>query len=200
LAGATVDKNIAAAGPKVIWDVDPPKLWMAYATVTYHKNIIRPEGFMCPDIDAFSEPGDVDCVVGCGIMMSRTALEEVGLLDEEFFAYHEDVDWCCTAREKGYRVVYVPSAVLPHKGSRSTGGGYDSPVMYLGGRNSVLFVKKHASVRQLLIFSFFVSCDLLRGLARALLGRPSEGYALKFRGIIDGLLGKPPPLDKLGLV
>ena len=200
LAGATVDKNIAAAGPKVIWDVDPPTLWGAYARITYHKNIVRIEGFTCPDVNAFSEPEDVDAVIGCGIMMSRTALEEVGLLDEEFFAYHEDVDWCCTAHEKGYRIVYVPSAVLPHKGSRSTGGGYDSPIMYFGGRNSVLFVKKHASLRQLLIFSFFVTYDLLRGLARALLRRPSEGYALKFRGIIDGLLGKPPPLEKLGLV
>jgi len=200
LAGATVDKNIAAAGPKVIWAVDPPKLWGAYVKVTYHKNIVRVEGFTCPDINAFSEPEDVDAVIGCGIMMSRIALEDIGLLDEEFFAYHEDVDWCCTAREKGYRIVYVPSAMLPHKGSRSAGGGPDSPIMYLSARNSVLFVKKHASLRQLLIFSFFVTYDLLRGLARALFRRPSEGYTLKFQGIMHGLLGKPPPLEELGLV
>jgi len=199
LAGATLDKNIAAVGPKIIWDVEPPRLWGAHGSIIYHQNIIRVEGFTCPDIDAFSETADVDYVVGCGIMLSRAAIEDVGLLDEAYFAYHEDVDWCYRARKKGYRVVYAPTAVLHHKGSSSTGGGPDSPIVYLSARNSVLFAKKHANVGQCVKFSFFVFCDLLRSFLRALFGRDSRGYALKFRGIVDGLLGKPPPLEKLGL-
>jgi GT2 family glycosyltransferase len=200
LNGALADKNIAAAGPKVLWAVDPPRLWGAYVTITYHQNIVRVEGFTCADVAAFSEPADVDCVIGCGILMSRTVIENVGLLDEEYFAYHEDVDWCYRARKKGYRVVYVPEAVLLHKGSKSTGGGYTSPIMYFAGRNSVLFAKKHATFPQLMKFAFYLTGDLLRGFVRALFRRPSQGYGLKFRGMIDGIRGNPPPLAELGLI
>lgn len=200
LTGALADKNIAAAGPKVLWAVDPPRLWGAYGRITYHHNIIKVEGFTSPEVDAFSEPADVDTVIGCGILLSRAAVEDVGFLDEMYFAYHEDVDWCYRARKKGYRVVYVPTAILHHKGSGSTGGGYTSPIMYLGGRNSVLFAKKHATLAQLMKFSFFVVGDLMRGLLMALLRKPSRGNALKFRGIVDGLLNRPPPLKRLGLI
>ena len=199
LSGIIGDESIAAAGPKVIWDVEPPMLWGAYLRVTYHKNIVKAEGWMCPDVSAYSEPADVDCVIGCGIVLSRAAIESVGLLDEEFFAYHEDIDWCLRARKRGYRIVYVPTALLRHKGSRSTGGGYNSPIMYFGGRNSVLFAKKHATIWHWVKFSFFVTADLLRGLIRALLRRSSQGYYLKVRGLWDGLFGKSPPFEQLGL-
>jgi len=200
VSGAVADTGIAAAGPKVLWAVDPPRLWGAYGKITYHHNVVRIEGFTCADVEAFSEPADVDFVIGCGMLMSRTAIEDIGLLDEEYFAYHEDVDWCYRARKKGYRVVYVPDAVLVHKGSKSTGGGYTSPIMYFAGRNSVLFVKKHATFPQLMKFAFYLTSDLLRGFVRALFGRPSQGYGLKFRGMIDGIRGNPPPLSELGLV
>jgi GT2 family glycosyltransferase len=62
--------------------------------------------------DALSEP---HFVTGAALAISRTALARIGLLDEGFFpAYYEDVDWCTTAREAGFRVVVVPEARLVH--------------------------------------------------------------------------------------
>lgn len=61
----------------------------------------------------------VDWVSGAAMMLRRDALENTGLLDEAFFMYVEDVDWCFRARKKGYDVYYVPEAVVYHYKSAS---------------------------------------------------------------------------------
>jgi GT2 family glycosyltransferase len=68
-----------------------------------------------PDDGRFDQQRDVDFVTGAALAISRSTLTTVGLLDEGFHpAYYEDVDWCYTAREAGFRVVYAPKAQLVH--------------------------------------------------------------------------------------
>lgn len=68
-----------------------------------------------PDRDRFAALCDADFVTGAALAISRVALARIGLLDEGFYpAYYEDTDWCYTAREAGFRVVYVPGARLIH--------------------------------------------------------------------------------------
>ncbi|HNT30295.1 MAG TPA: glycosyltransferase family 2 protein [bacterium] len=65
---------------------------------------------------------EVDAVVGAYMLMTREAFMEVGLLDESFFMYGEDLDWCYRFRQAGYGVVYYPEAVARHhKGASSLG-------------------------------------------------------------------------------
>lgn len=59
-------------------------------------------------------PMEVDWVSGACMVARRKAVEEVGLLDERFFMYWEDADWCRRMREKGWKVVYFPSALVVH--------------------------------------------------------------------------------------
>jgi GT2 family glycosyltransferase len=61
-----------------------------------------------------NEARPVDWASACYLIMRREAIEKVGLLDEEFFMYCEDVDWCWRAREKGLRVFYFPGAAIIH--------------------------------------------------------------------------------------
>jgi GT2 family glycosyltransferase len=49
-------------------------------------------------------------------MIRRECLDQVGLLDEEFFAYDEDIDWCSRARRAGWKVRFWPGAALIHLG------------------------------------------------------------------------------------
>ena len=83
-------------------------------------------------------------------MMSREALEQVGIFDEEFFQVNEDVDWCIRARKLGYRVVYVDTAAIHHRGASSA--DLSQPIVfsygYFLGRNAILFAKKHANPLQ----------------------------------------------------
>ena len=59
-------------------------------------------------------PMEVDWVSGACMVVKRKALDDVGLLDERFFLYWEDVDWCKRMWDKGWKVTYYPQATIQH--------------------------------------------------------------------------------------
>lgn len=62
----------------------------------------------------FAEPTDVDCVAGCFIMVRSEIINSLGGLDEDFFMYGEDEEWCARIKRGGWRVVYFPGATIIH--------------------------------------------------------------------------------------
>jgi hypothetical protein len=63
---------------------------------------------------------EVDSVMGAFLLIRREVMEQIGLLDEDFFMYGEDLDWCYRAKKAGFKVMYVPlTTVIHHKGSSS---------------------------------------------------------------------------------
>lgn len=71
------------------------------------------------DYDYASER-EIEVLSGCFLMVPRAVFERVGGLDERFFMYSEDVDWCKRIREAGWRVVYYPEAEAIHYGGSSS--------------------------------------------------------------------------------
>jgi N-acetylglucosaminyl-diphospho-decaprenol L-rhamnosyltransferase len=67
------------------------------------------------------EPGEVDAVNGAFMMVRAAALREVGLLDEGYWLYMEDLDWCFRFWRAGWRVFYEPAAVVVHVKGGSSG-------------------------------------------------------------------------------
>jgi len=65
------------------------------------------------------ETGEVDWVSGASLMLRRRALEEMGLLDENFFLYFEDNDLCLRLRQKGWKVYFNPTVHVVHLGGES---------------------------------------------------------------------------------
>ncbi len=63
---------------------------------------------------------EVDWVTGAAMLVRREAIDEVGLLDEGFFMYSEELDWCRRISEAGWRIVYVPTAQVVHYGGKSS--------------------------------------------------------------------------------
>jgi len=63
---------------------------------------------------------DVDWVYGAALMARREAVRQVGMMDEGFFMYSEEMDWCRRFRDAGWRVVYLPTARIVHYGGRSS--------------------------------------------------------------------------------
>lgn len=62
----------------------------------------------------------VDVLSGCFWLSTREAIKKVGLLDERFFIYYEDNDWCYRFRQSGYKVIYYPNAEIIHYGGASS--------------------------------------------------------------------------------
>lgn len=69
----------------------------------------------------YSEQVDVDQVMGAAMMTRKLVLQQVGSMDESFFVYYEEVDLCYRIKQAGWRIVYIPEAVVTHLGGRSAG-------------------------------------------------------------------------------
>lgn len=69
-------------------------------------------------------PRGVDWVAGACMMVRRRALEEVGPMDERYFMYFEDVDWCARMHRRGWQVWYVPEAEMVHGYRRASAAGF----------------------------------------------------------------------------
>jgi len=102
-----------------------------------------------PVADAPVEPHEVFGASGGAALLRRRMLEDVGDLDDRFFAYLEDVDLAWRARAYGWRCMHVPAAVAWHHHSASVGHG-SSLKHYLVGRNRVRLLAKNAPTSQLL--------------------------------------------------
>jgi GT2 family glycosyltransferase len=87
---------------------------------------------------------DVDRADGAAMAVSRSAADAAGLLDEQLFAYVEDVEWSLRVRRAGFAVVLVPDAVVRHKGSAATGGRGSTENLYYDTRNTIVVSERHA--------------------------------------------------------
>ncbi|MBI3443207.1 glycosyltransferase family 2 protein [Candidatus Woesebacteria bacterium] len=120
---------------------------------------------------------ETDFATGTCMFITRKALEEVGMFDEKYFMYYEDTDLSVRAKRAGFKVIYVPEAVVWHKVAQSSAIGSELND-YFTARNRMLFGMKYASLRTKLAL-FRQSINLL------LNGRKWEKIGIK-----DFYLGK----------
>ena len=155
----------------------------------------------------FDQPVDVECVCGCAMMIRRELLEQLGGLDEEYFMYFEETDFCVRTRRQGYRVHHAPVGTFWHED-----GGTSKRVRlrtYLDFRRSqILFYLKHQgpaaalAARALLATSSAVRLGPL--LALAALGgergaRAADRARLNFNGLLwllNPTSGLVPDVDR----
>jgi len=104
----------------------------------------RPDGYGETDGPQHSRERPTGRGVGALMAVSRAAIDAVGLLDEDLFAYVEDVDWSLRIRAAGFEVVLVPGARAWHGVSGSTGGEFGSThTLYYGLRNTIVVCERH---------------------------------------------------------
>lgn len=95
-----------------------------------------------PDQGQFLQPHNVDWICGCAILVRTAVVEQVGPLDERFFYYWEETEWCLRAGRAGWQIVHVPAAKLWHKGVQPTYQPGPN-VTYYSTRNRFLMMAKH---------------------------------------------------------
>ncbi len=86
----------------------------------FHLDSLRPTAIYPPDHWKRHVPFEVDTAQGACLLLRRDALEEVGLLDEAFFMYSEEVDLCYRLRLGGWSICWTPAARVVHFGGQST--------------------------------------------------------------------------------
>jgi hypothetical protein len=136
--------------------------------------------------------GEVGWLSGCCLLVKNDTLRRVGFLDEGFFLYSEDTDWCIRMRRAGLKLIYVPGATICHRAATSR----TQPMRYYYyARNLFLLEKKFAARHQLFFFvCFFLLARIWIHLGVIVIYKRSGCLVLPFlRGVADGLkitLGK----------
>lgn len=133
--------DAAFLGPKVYIKEDPGRILSVGGPLVGGWQPIHC-GLGEMDIGQYANVLDVDYLSGCALFANAKVIETIGLLDEDFFAYHEDTEWCFRAKRTGWRVLSVPCARVWHPDTRrrdETSG----LVTYYITRNHLLFLKKH---------------------------------------------------------
>ena len=146
------DPGLAACSGKILYTNPPDQIWYAGSTWNEWALTSPHRGRGELDKGQYDESEDVHFISGCCMLVRQSVFSAVGLFDEVFFAYCEDVDWCIRARRMGLRLRYIPRAVLWHEVSSSLrkmhkniGGGTTSPYgLYLLFRNRIFIIRKHA--------------------------------------------------------
>ena len=136
-----MDPRVGMAGPLVYHFTQPTVVqsaggWMSRTWQSFHY------GQNEPDQGQFTQPRPVDWISGCAILVRREVIEQAGMLDERFFYYWEETEWCVRAARHGWKLLFVPQSKIWHKGVQVDYA--PSPnVTYYWTRNWFLLLAKH---------------------------------------------------------
>jgi GT2 family glycosyltransferase len=186
------DLSIAVVSPKIFFAHKPEELWYAGGDFSLWTSATGHRGWKQVDRGQFDQLHDVTQATGCAMLVRSSAIREVGLLDEQFWIYAEDLDWSVRFLKKGYRIAFAPKARLWHLDGatnvKSLGSGSQAVRQFLSTRNMVFVMRKHARWWQLPTFvlgfmwhhvAFYTALRIWRHDFRAL-------WAI-YRGVAAGL-------------
>lgn len=88
---------------------------------------------------------EVDVVAGCFMLIRREAIEQVGIMDEQFFIYFEETDWCYRFKKAGWKVMFTPGGKIIHLGGASS-KQVRVPMLKQWQRSLLLFYRKHRNI------------------------------------------------------
>ena len=146
------------------------------------------------DLGQFDEPRYVLGACGGAVLYRKAMLDDIGLFDQDFFAYLEDVDLGLRAQSAGYKCSYTPEAVIYHLGCGTTGSGYNKLVVRLSCRNNINVMVKNLPISLLFEFvpqivfwqSYYLAAVVMRG----------GSFFAWLRGIFDAICLLPKMLKK----
>jgi GT2 family glycosyltransferase len=133
--------NIGIVGP-LVYHHDEPRIIQSAGGVLGRRWQSTHLGQNETDSGQFSTPHKVEWVSGCALMIRREVIQQVGALDERFFYYWEETEWCVRTRRAGWIILHVPQAKLWHKGVQRDYHPKPS-VVYYDTRNRLLLLAKH---------------------------------------------------------
>lgn len=138
--------------PRIMSTEDPSRSWYAGGHLDYGWAFAnRHESYSDDDTP---DPREVDFASGCCLGLSVEALRRVGLLDESFFVYWEDTDYCMRLKAAGIPITYIRDPMLLHEGGASSGGETSPAATRLYYTGYALLLRKHFGLRGALQIGF----------------------------------------------
>jgi GT2 family glycosyltransferase len=188
--------SIAAACPAIV-DEASGRVSALGGNIAWSRGLTRDRHHGERIDDLPGRPESVDFGTGAGLLLSAEALRKVGLLDETYFAYWEETDWCTRARRAGFTIRTCPEAIVVHRGGASSD---PASRLYLLVRNCLIFMRRHARRRDFVTFlPVFILWTIPLWSTRPALSSPLATVSAVCRAVAWHLKRPrlPPPLASL---
>lgn len=141
---AEAEPSAGFLGARIFYHSEPTRIWMGKPVWDpIHCRFVHEE--LNTLADPLHPPGvsEAAYACGCALMVTRRALDSVGLMDPRFFCYFEEVDWCFRGARQGIKSLYVPAAIVWHKVSATSGGNLSPLIRYYRARNCMLWAERN---------------------------------------------------------
>jgi len=152
----------------------------------YRDGVARGRGRLEKDSGQYDSEEEVFFPSGCAGLYKREMMDEIGLFDEDFFLYMDDVDIGLRGRLAGWRCVYVPGAVVYHKYSATT-EPYSPLKAYLVERNRIWVVMKYFPVRMAVQSAFFTLLRYVLQGYGVLTGKGASSRIVQSTSLFEGM-------------
>ena len=187
------DDGVAGVTPTILRG--DGRVWCQGGRAAFHPNALKLCGEGGPPAPLEHRPEAVDFLTGACALYRVADLGAVGDLDESYFMYWEDVDLGWRLRAAGKRLIWLPWTRVTHLSSHSSGGGRSAMRKYMGGLNSVRYLRAHGTAVQ---WCAFVVFDVLLWPLTVFGGTGPAAAWAKARGIAAGLLGRKVTVGDVG--
>lgn len=179
--------RVGIVGAKIRYFSSRNKIWYAGGILSLGSGSFHHRGIGEEDLGQYDLGGETQYVTGCCLLFRRQVVDKIGFLDESYFAYLEDADFCVRARKAGFSILYEPHALVYHKVSSTS--ARDSPVyLYLNLRNKILFLHKHSRLDQWLPCLPAIAYYYVRQFIRLIFKwRDPKKVKSAWYGLVDGL-------------
>ncbi len=152
LVNTAIENNFGITGCRINYYYNPHKIWFNggnlnewFGRATHIQKEIN---------KTFSE---VSFITGCCMLIKKEVIKKIGLLDESYFMYVEDLDYTYRTMEKGFKLAVVHTSVIYHKVGASGGGEITPFSAYWYYKNSLKFRKKMPIIKKIISISFYFS-------------------------------------------
>jgi len=177
--------KVGIVGPTIYFYKYPYIINWVGGTISFWKGL--PIRFRGNDrFEEFETLIETDYQDGCAMLVKKEVIEKVGILDEEYYLYYEDVDFCWRVRIAGYRILVARASKVWHKIASSTGGYESLACIYYSTRNRILFMKKHAKIYHWPTFLFFFGYSIAIRIGKWSI-KDKKMMGVKFKALINGI-------------
>ncbi|MHA1268767.1 MAG: glycosyltransferase family 2 protein [Candidatus Helarchaeota archaeon] len=143
-------KDIGITCPKIVYYSHPDIIWYAGGYINPKHNLVAfHRGVKEKDLNQYNKIEEIDYANGSCMFIKREVLKKIGLFDQFYFLYYEEVDLNYRAKSIGYKIYYVGNTKMFHKVTPSTISPFQ---VYLYTRNRYIFSLKNLGVKDVLLF------------------------------------------------
>jgi GT2 family glycosyltransferase len=184
-AALEADPRAGMAGPVILEDTPARRLWQGSGRLNWW---LGGPIHRCRKFSYADGPIGVPFLSGCAMLIRGDVIAAVGLMDEGYFLYFEDIDYCQRFIRNGWRLILVPQAHILHAQSSTVGRHSPAQVYYLS-RNRIWLIRRWVAGFPLvtfILFNIFFKIPLM-AMVFGIFERRSTLIAAYLKGFVDGL-------------